>query len=245
MVQQENIHDIKSLSNKLIKDIQAGAIQDDDGKLPSEQVMMRLYHVTRYTLRQVLEHLSNLGYIRQVHGIGTFARSHHNRGAISLQNNVGLTEEFARQGKTVKTVSTSQRIVPVSQAEFLPDSNQLPADAKLISVIRQRTLDDVPFLVEHSYYLKSVVGEIPEEALYGSLFAYIEKTPEFQVGFIDSIIDCELISGLPVQFFGVHSGSPSIVVQDDSYLISGQLFAFSKIYYDYRVTKFSLFKKMH
>ena len=40
-------------------------------------------------------------------------------------------------------------------------------------------------------------------------------------------------------------GSPSLVVRDDSYLSSGKLFAFSKIFYDFRKTKFFMLKKMH
>ena len=67
-----------------------------------------------------MKNLANLGYIYQAHGSGTFARPHHVEGAISLQNNVGLTAEMARQGKIVKTTGISQRIVPLSKAAFVP-----------------------------------------------------------------------------------------------------------------------------
>ncbi|MDE3281507.1 GntR family transcriptional regulator [Lacticaseibacillus zeae] len=245
MSQREKNYDTKELVNQLLKDIQQGVIQDAEGQLPTEPELMNQYHVTRYTLRQALKNLANLGYIYQAHGSGTFARPHHVEGAISLQNNVGLTEEMARQGKVVKTTHISQEVVPLAKADFIPENQKLDKATELISVIRQRKLDDEPFLVEHSYYLKSIVGEIPDRALKGSLFAFINQKPGLKVGFIDSVIECEMISGLPARFFNVPDGSPSLVVRDDSYLSSGKLFAFSKIFYDFRKTKFFMLKKMH
>lgn len=48
--QRESSYDIKTLENQLIKAIQQGAIQDEDGQLPAEPELMRQYQVTRYTL---------------------------------------------------------------------------------------------------------------------------------------------------------------------------------------------------
>ncbi|MHA3065420.1 GntR family transcriptional regulator [Lacticaseibacillus saniviri] len=245
MVQRESKFDIKTLTNRMIQAIQNGEIGDDRGKLPSEPALMAEYGVTRYTLRETLAQLGKLGYIFQAHGIGTFVRPHHIDGAISLQNVVGLTEEMARQGKVVKTVAVSQREVTVAEADFLPDVSNLTSDQVLISIIRQRTIDDAPALVEHSYYLKSVIDSIPDEALYGQLFGYVEQQTKFKVGFIDSVIGCEMIDAATGDFFGLPAGAPSLTVQDDSYLSSGQLVAFSKLYYDYRATKLFMFKKMH
>lgn len=97
MSQRESSYSTKELVNQLLKDIQQGVIQGADGQLPTEPELMKQYQVTRYTLRQALKNLANLGYIYQAHGSGTFARPHHVEGAISLQNNVGLTAEMARQ----------------------------------------------------------------------------------------------------------------------------------------------------
>jgi GntR family transcriptional regulator of bglA len=62
--QRESSYDIKTLENQLIKAIQQGAIQDEDGQLPAEPELMRQYQVTRYTLRQALKDLANLGQFK-------------------------------------------------------------------------------------------------------------------------------------------------------------------------------------
>lgn len=89
MSQRESSYDIKTLENQLIKAIQQGAIQDEDGQLPAEPELMRQYQVTRYTLRQALKDLANLGYIYQAHGSGTFARPHHVEGPYRFKITLG------------------------------------------------------------------------------------------------------------------------------------------------------------
>ena len=47
--QRESSYDIKTLENQLIKAIQQGAIQDEDGQLPAEPELMRQYHSLHVT----------------------------------------------------------------------------------------------------------------------------------------------------------------------------------------------------
>lgn len=61
--QRESSYSTKELVNQLLKDIQQGVIQGADGQLPTEPELMKQYQVTRYTLRQALKNLANLGYI--------------------------------------------------------------------------------------------------------------------------------------------------------------------------------------
>lgn len=71
--------------------------------------------------------------------------------------------------------------MPLSKAAFVPESQKLAQDTELISVIRQRTLDDEPFLVEHSYYLKSMVGEIRRRQLFVGLTCKLFARMLFQL----------------------------------------------------------------
>lgn len=244
MVHAKNKFTIKTLTAYLIQKIQDNTIGTPDGKLPSEAQMMVAYGVSRYTLRATLDRLGKLGYIYQAHGIGTFIRPHNMTGAISLQNIDGLTEEITRQGKQVQIMSATQEIVPVAAADFLPNVEVLDEQQALISIVRKRSIDGVPAIVEHSYYLQSVIGSIPDSVLYNRLFDYVEQQTQAKVGFIDSVIGCEPIDATTADFFQQPVGTANLVVQDDSYLSNGQLFAFSKIFYEASQTKFFMFKKM-
>lgn len=237
--------DTSVLVKKIITAIQSGELMDEQRKLPSEPVLMDHYQVTRYTLRQALQQLSTMGYIYQVHGVGTFVRQQQTGNSMALEHNGGLTDEAARVGRQLVTKDASEKIITASEAEFLPETPQFEKDAKLIEVKRFRALDSQPYVMEHSYYLQSVIEEIPETALYGSLFHYFEQKRETQIGFIDQLIMSEPLPKAAGEFMDLPAGSPSLVVQDESYLNTGQLLAFSKQYYNFKTAKLFVVKKVH
>lgn len=238
-------NDTSILVKKIIAAIQAGDLMDDKRKLPAEPELMEKYQVTRYALRQALEQLNTMGYVYQVHGVGTFVRPQQDAGSIVLEHDGGLSEEMARVGRNLTTQTASEKVIPISEAEFLPDTWDFAPDSKLIEVKRFRLLDDVPYVVEHSYYLQSVIEEIPEKNLYGSLFKYFENQREIKIGFIDQLIMSEPLQKSASEFMKLPVDSPSLVVQDETYLNSGQLLAFSKQYYNYRMAKLFMVKKIH
>lgn len=242
MVQHEGA--TETLVNKLIKEIQANKIGDATNKLPSEPELMAQYNVTRYTLRQALAKLSNMGYLYQAHGIGTFVRPRLDNSIISIQNSAGLTTKVSRQGKRLTTEHASIKTTTVQEAEFLPSASRLDPQESLWAVQRLRYLDDKPFIFERSYYLKDIVGDMPESALYGSLFDFIEKNDALKPGFQDEAIAAESMNSAMSTFFKLPIGSPVLCVYDDSYLNNGKLFAFSKISYDSHLMKLFMFKKI-
>ena len=237
--------DIKALVAEIATEIQEGTLADESGKLPSEHQLMDYYNVSRYALRQALAQLGDMGFIYQSQGIGSFIRPERHEKIKNMQNNLGITEEIARPGHAIETVKASQRIVSVTEADFLPKNGDIPHDVPLIEIERFRTLDDEPYLVEKSYYLRSVIKEIPEESLYDSVFNYFEQDRKVKIGFIDKVISSEELSEPGASFFKLSIGAPALVVRDDTFLSSGKLLAFSKIYYDYRKAELFMFKKTY
>ncbi len=211
------------LVEKIIAAIQAGNLADEQRKLPTEPELMAQYQVTRYTLRQALKQLGNMGYTYQAHGVGTFVRPQQTGNSIALGHNGGLSEEAARIGRKLTTKTAEQRVVSLAEADFLPDAYHFNAQEQLIDVRRFREMDGHPYLMEHSYYLQSVIKDIPETALYGSLFNYCEQQRETKISFIDQLIMSEPLPQPAGEFMQLPAGAPSLVVQDESYLSTGPL----------------------
>jgi len=237
--------DTEVLVKKIIEEIQLGKLVDNERKLPPEPGLMEHYQVTRYTLRQALKQLSEMGYTYQVHGVGTFVRQQQTNDSIALEYNKGLSAEVARNGRKLTTEIAHEKIISVSEAEFLPETANFGKDDKLIEIQRFRSLDGKPYVKELSYYLQSVIEEIPNEALYGSLFQYCEQQRKTQIGFIDQTIMSEPLPAGAAEFMEMPADSPCLVVQDESYLSNGQLLAFSKQYYNYKLGKLFMVKKIH
>ncbi|MFH5812133.1 GntR family transcriptional regulator [Companilactobacillus sp. FL22-1] len=236
---------INVLVQKIISAIQAGKLMDEQRKLPSEPVLMDYYQVTRYTLRSALQQLNTMGYIYQVHGVGTFVRQQQTNESMALEHNGGLSDEADRVGRSLTTDKATEKIIPASEAEFIPETVNFDKDEMLIDVTRFRSLDGDPYVMEHSYYLQSVIEEIPQSALFGSLFHYFEEQKSTQIGFIDQLIMSEPLPKTASDFMKLPIGSPSLVVQDETYLNTGQLLAFSKQYYNFKTAKLFVVKKVH
>lgn len=233
-----------TLVNRMVNDIHTGEIIDDDSKLPTEPELMARYGVTRYTLRQALAQLSTLGYIYQAHGIGTFGRPRHDDNVISLQHSVGLTAELERQGKKLTTVKYSVDKVTAVDAVFKPSGSRIDPDEPLWEIKRYRALDGKPYMFEHSYYLCDIVGDVPVSAIMGSLFQFVADNDKLKLGFQDKVMEATALGEEQQWFFNLPVGTPMLRMNDDSYLSSGQLFAFSQLSYDYRMGKFFLFNKL-
>jgi GntR family transcriptional regulator of bglA len=233
-----------TLVNRMITDIHAGEIVDADSKLPTEPELMTRYGVTRYTLRQALAQLSTLGYIYQAHGIGTFGRPRHDDNVISVQHSVGLTAELERQGKKITTVKYAINKVTAADAVFMPSGSKIDPAEPLWEIQRYRALDGKPYMFEHSYYLSEIVGDVPVSAIMGSLFRFVADNGKLKLGFQDKVMEATALKEEQQWFFDLPVGSPMLRMDDDSYLSSGQLFAFSQLSYDYRMGRFFLFNKL-
>lgn len=244
MAQRESSLAISALVKQLIEEIQQGTIANEHNQLPTEPALMAKYKVTRYTLRQALAQLGKMGYIYQAHGIGTFVRARLEDGAVSIQNPTGLTAELERQGKKVTTVQASIAPLTAAEAGFQPSGSTIPGNTPLWEIKRLRCLDGVPYQFEHSYYLRDIVGEIPESVLYGSLFEFVADNEALKLGFQDKVMDARSVTPEIGAFFNLPVGAPMLTMRDDSYLSSGQLFAFSQLNYEYHQGKFFMFTKL-
>lgn len=235
---------IDTLAEDLIKRSKKGELANKEGRLPSENKMLNHYQVSRYSLREALNKLSKLGYIYKIQGRGSYIHDPQYQGTSALHSNLGYREDLAMDGKKIQTVTAKQRLVSLDELDFFPGNQEFSTDQKFIEILRYRSLLNKPYLIERSYYIPEIVGDIPEAALYGSMFYYLAKEKKLKVSFIDKFIRCDLLTSDQAQFFHLDKGMPTLAVRDDSYLREGQLMAFSKISYDYRDTTLYMHKKI-
>lgn len=244
MAQMKSSLTADELIKLLISNIENKTIGNEMNKLPSEPELMEQFNVTRYTLRQALSQLNDMGYTFQEHGIGTFIRPNLRSDTEIIPTNIKESKYLSHQGRKFETRNANIKLIKFSEAEFSPIGSEINDSEELWSINRLRYVDNKPFIYEQSYYLKNVIPSIPEEALYGSLFEYIKKTYGLKLGFQDTTILSELMSPPVASFFNVPEKSAVLSVCDDSYLRPGSLFAFSKLSYNAKSTKVFAFKEL-
>ncbi|MDR1655774.1 MAG: substrate-binding domain-containing protein [Treponema sp.] len=79
------------LSERIKKQIESGQIKVGD-KLPSESEMVEAYGIGRLTVRGALSHLVNTGYLKKIHGKGTYCIS---AGAAAEKLNINIILDLA------------------------------------------------------------------------------------------------------------------------------------------------------
>lgn len=231
------------LADRILREIRNETIVNSSNKLLSENELIKKFSVTRYALRKAIDILCQAGYLFQSQGSGVYIRKSNWDNFINLQEGAGLNAEYGGRKRVIKTINASKSLVFARDANFKPISNDIDPDSTLTEIKRFRTLNGVPFLYEHSYYVTELTGIIPNSAIYGSLVNYIQTSTTINYGFSDKLVSASATPAKIAQFFNHSSDEPSLHLQDDFYTNTGQIYNFSQSYFNYENTTLYMFSK--
>lgn len=142
--------------------------------LPSESALTSTYDCSHNTLRRALGLLRDQGYVHPVHGKGVrviyqpVQRASFTVGGIesfketSERNNFSYATEVA----ALSTVTADERIARAT-GYALGD--------ELIYIERVRRLNGTAAILDRSYFLKSIVGDLTAEIAERSIYDYLEQ----------------------------------------------------------------------
>jgi GntR family transcriptional regulator len=115
--------------------------------IPPESELIEIYHVSRTTVRQVLEMLVNEGLIFRQQGRGTFVA--HPTVEQGLVRIISFTDDMRRRGFEPGTQVLSSGLVPAPKD--IAAKLQIDTGEELARIERLRLADDEPMSVEESY----------------------------------------------------------------------------------------------
>jgi GntR family transcriptional regulator len=107
------------LKNLIIKKIEDGEYAED-GKIPSEQVLCETYSISRPTVRQAINELTNSGYIYKEKGKGTFVAK--KKSSIDIKEYSGFTDSILDSQSPGDKNIIAMKVMKVSDNPFLKDS---------------------------------------------------------------------------------------------------------------------------
>ncbi|HHY81384.1 MAG TPA: GntR family transcriptional regulator [Clostridiales bacterium] len=152
----------EKLTEILINLIKDGTYKEGS-RLPSERELCRQYGVSRTTVRQALQELSNSGYIKSIQGKGTFVSSPPIR--QELLTIYSFDEDMRRLGKTPKTEVLD--FVVIAATAKMAELFQISADAPVYRISRLRSADGEPMLMETNYLPAYRFEGLNEEMIQG------------------------------------------------------------------------------
>ncbi len=139
--------------------------------LPSEAELCERFSVSRMTVRQALQELTNDGLVDRRRGQGTFVsqRPVHRRPGVFLS----FSEEMARRG----AMATS-RLLDASVTHARPVESvdlSLGDAAEVVRVVRVRLADGTPVALEDAALLPELAGVLDEDLATGSLHDALQR----------------------------------------------------------------------
>ena len=134
-----------------IYDIVHGNIMNGEWKpgdmIPPESELIEEFHVSRITIRTVLDMLAKEGLVRRERGRGTFVAG------LSLEHAlthiISFTEDMRTRGFEAKTRMIASGLMPAPP--YVAAKLNIPDGEELVHLDRLRIAGDTPMCVENSY----------------------------------------------------------------------------------------------
>ena len=139
--------------------------------MPSEADLCARFGVSRMTVRQALQELTNAGLVDRHRGKGTFVASRpmHRRAGVFLS----FSDEMEWRGKVASSRVVAAGIAPARPEEI--DALGLEADAEVVRVERIRLADGVPIAFEDAAVRREHGAVLDADLTTGSLHAALER----------------------------------------------------------------------
>lgn len=223
------------ISEAIIELIKKDNLQQGD-KLPSLNQLTKDFNVSKTTIVKSLEILQKNGVIFQVHGSGIFVRRNQKKGMIDLQTNLGFTSDLENENLNAKNIEFSVINPPRAVANELGISIY----DEVFHVKRLRSMNDLVFCIEESYFKKTMVPYLNEEITSGSIFEYLKTAYNLETGFSDKYLSVSKLSNEEAQLLSLNENDPCQVTKELFYSTNGEPFDYSINTYNYQNAQFFL-----
>ena len=164
----------RQIYDDLLEKIRDGTYLENKS-LPAERVLCHMYHVSRSTIRRTLDELQRDGYIVKAQGNGNFVKPK------VFDQKLTKFHSFASSLKEQHILIRNQILdYELIEADRYLDSLEVvrahtPAGSRRPKLIRLRSAETFPLMIETSYLLQSRFLALKPEILKdGSLYAYLE-----------------------------------------------------------------------
>ena len=159
--------------------------------LPSENQLIKIYGVSRETVRKALNLLTNAGYIQKKQGKGSFVLD-FKRFDFPLSGLTSFKELQQTQAITNETIVTTLKKATVS-----PTVQKLTSwdkSAEIWELVRQRRIDGEVVILDKDFLLTDIVAELPIEKAEDSIYEYFENDLNLEIAYAKKEIEVEPVT---------------------------------------------------
>lgn len=196
-------------------------------RLPSESELMKMFGVSRITVRQSLRDLHSDGLVFSVQGKGTFVSKP--KAVQDVQRLQGFGEAMAPQG-----YDTSTRVLLVDYVrppQEVADGLLINQNQRVLEVKRIRYLNQEPVSVDHSFFPAVIGAKLEKKELTQDIFPMLENELGESLGHAGLKIEAIAASEDLAQCLNVKVDSPCLRINRIVYTPNGDPIDFEYLTY--------------
>ncbi len=199
--------------------IARGELRQGD-MIESELSLAERLGVSRITVRQALNDLTEQGLLVRRRALGTVVAEQRQSLILSRSQLRGLSEEMAVGGMSVTSQVLEQQVVPA--AEDVQQALGLQAGAQVVLIRRLRYTDGLPLCVEICYHPTELFPKLADMDLSNrSIYAILEQEYQRRPVTAKDTIIADTAQGSIARWLHVTHGAPVMRIQRISWDGSG------------------------
>jgi len=178
-------------------------------RLPSESEMMKVFGVSRITVRQAVRDLHTEGLVFSSQGKGTFVS--RPKVVQDIQHLQGFGEAMAPQG-----YDTSTRVICIQEvraSQEVTDALKISQSSMVIELTRIRYLNQEPISVDNSFFPLEIGRSLQSRDLTQDIFPMLESEFGVGLGHADLKIEAMVADEETAKHLKVEQGSAVLRIQ--------------------------------
>lgn len=196
-------------------------------RLPSESELMKVFGVSRITVRQALRDLHSDGMVFSVQGKGTFVSKP--KAVQDVQRLQGFGEAMAPKG-----YETSARVISVSEtraSQEVAEALDITRNVKVIELKRVRFLNREPISIDHSFFPLDIGQKLQARDLTQDVFPLLENEFGILLSHADLQIEATPASEEQASFLNIDSNRPVLKIKRLVFNQQGKPVDFEYLFY--------------
>ncbi len=201
--------------------------------LPSENELMKIYGVSRHTVRKSLDMLTQDGYIQKNKGKGSFVLD-INKFAFPVSGLTSFKEVAKKLNQDFKTNVEELSYVPIEMTIF--KKFDINTDTEVYKILRTRELDGSKIILDKDYILPNIVPNITKDICENSIYEYIEEKLKLKISYAEKEITVQKCTDEDRKYLDIEGYDTIVVVKSFVYLEDTRIFQYTES--RHRIDKF-------
>jgi GntR family transcriptional regulator len=194
--------------------------------IPSEQVLSRMYDVSRMTVRSVITKLVNEGLLRRVQGKGTFVVE--SKITAKSPAYMGIREQLERMG--YKTHTRLVKIDVIYADALTASLLNITEGDELYDIVRLRSIAGGPVSIHVSLIPKTLAEGLEKDKIETEqLCTILAKKYYLKSSIIHESLESVLANEMEAELLEIPLGQPVLMLEDIHKTAAGRVFECTKV----------------